>query len=303
MEWLNYHHLLYFWTVARSGGVGRAAKELRLAPPTISAQIRALEGSLGEKLFRREGRGLALTDVGTTVYRYADEIFALGRELRDTVSGRPTGRPARLNVGVADAVPKLIAFTLLQPALSLPEPVRLVCREGKPDRLLADLAVHAIDVLLTDAPAASGASVRAYDHLLAESPILFFGAPALAARYAKGFPHSLDGAPMLLPADNTSLRRSLDHWFGTLGIRPRIEGEFEDAALLNVFGESGLGLFPAPAIVARTLRRQHRVKLVGRTNAVTEKFYAVSVEKRLRSPAVVAISEAARRHRFAARRD
>ena len=252
MQWLNYHHLLYFWTVAREGSVVRAAETLSLTQPTVSGQIRALEIALGEKLFERAGRRLVLTDVGRTAFRYADEIFSLGREMLDTLNDRPTGRPLRLAVGIADVVPKLIVRRLLEPALNLPEAVQIVCREGKTDRLLAALSLHELDVVLADTPMGAGVSVRAFNHLLGESPVSIFAPRALAARYRKQFPASLDQAPMLLPTENTTVRRSIDQFFGAQGIRPRIVAEFEDSALLKAFGETGAGLFPRPPSSRRT---------------------------------------------------
>ncbi len=298
MEWLNYHHLLYFWTVAREGSVARACKQLHLAQPTISGQIRALENALGEKLFIRSGRSLVLTEVGRMVYRYADEIFSLGRELVDTIRDRPTGRPVRLAVGVADVLPKLIAYRLLEPALSLPEPVQVICYEGKPERLLAELSLHGIDVVLSDAPIGPSVRVRAFNHLLGESSVSFFATVSLVSAHRKRFPGSLDGAPLLLPTDNTTLRRSLDQWFDSQGIRPRVVGEFEDRALLKAFGQAGVGIFPAPTAIEKEVQRQYGVSVVGRLESVRERFYAISVERKLRHPAVVAISEAARNRLF-----
>jgi len=298
MEWLNYHHLLYFWTIAREGSVSAAAAELRLAQPTLSGQLRLLEDSLGEKLFDRVGRRMVLTEVGREVYRYADEIFSLGRELMDVVRGRPTGRPVRLVVGVADVVPKLITYRLLAPALRLAEPVRIVCREDRSERLLAELAIHNLDLVLTDAPIGPGMSVRAFSHLLGECAVTVFGTAELAARYRRGFPKSCDGAPMLLPMESTAVRRSLDQWFEGQGIRPRVVSEFEDSALLKVFGQAGAGLFIAPTVIEAEVQKQYGVKVVGRIEAVKERFYAISVEKRLKNPAVVAISEAAREKLF-----
>ena len=298
MEWLNYHHLLYFWVVACHGSVTRAAAELRLAQPTVSTQLRTLENMLGEKLFARTGRRLVLTDVGRLVFRYADEILGLGRELLETVKGRPTGQPMRLTVGIADAVPKLIAYRLLGPALTGAEPVRIICREDKPDRLLAQLAVHGLDLVLSDAPIGPTTKVRAFNHLLGECGVTFFAAPALARTCRRGFPRSLGGAPMLLPTDNTALRRSLDDWFESEDIRPRVASEFEDSALLMAFGQAGMGLFPAPSAIERQVRSQYGVVVVGRLDAVCERFYAISGERRLKHPAVVAISEAARQRVF-----
>jgi len=298
MEWLNYHHLLYFWVVACHGSVTRAAAELRLAQSTVSTQLRTLEEVLGEKLFARTGRRLVLTDVGRLVFRYADEIFGLGRELLETVKGRPTGQPMRLTVGIADAVPKLIAYRLLRPALAVAEPVRIICREDKPDRLLAELAIHELDLVLSDAPIGPTTKVRAFNHLLGECGVTFFGTPALARTCRRGFPRSLGGAPVLLPTDNTALRRSLDDWFESEDVRPRVVSEFEDSALLMAFGQAGMGLFPAPSAIERQVRSQYGVVVVGRLDAVCERFYAISGERRLKHPAVVAISEAARQRVF-----
>jgi LysR family transcriptional activator of nhaA len=298
MEWLNYHHLLYFWVVAREGGLTQAGKVLHLSHPTLSGQIRALEDSLGEKLFTRVGRRLVLTEVGHMVFRYADEIFSLGRELLDTVKGRPAGRPARLEVGVVDAVPKLIAKCLLEPALHLPEPARIVCHEGTYEKLLVDLSMHALDILIADAPIPAGSSVRAFNHLLGECGVGIFGARSLARTYRRGFPRSLDQAPMLLPLEHLPLRRALNQWFEGAGIRPGVVAEFEDSALLKVFGADGVGLFPAPLAVEAQVCRQYEVEVVGRIDDVKERFYAISAERRLKHPAVVAISESARHALF-----
>ncbi|MBW2233060.1 MAG: LysR family transcriptional regulator, partial [Deltaproteobacteria bacterium] len=221
MEWLNYHHLLYFWTVARQGSVSKASISLRLAQPTISGQVKTLEEALGEKLFERRGRNLVLTEMGEVVFRYADEIFSLGRELIDTVKNRPTHRPARLKVGLSGIVPKLIAYELLKPALALPEPVELSCIQGETNRLVAALATYSLDVVLTDAPLSPGLSIRAYNHFLGESGVTFFGTKALAEKYRRHFPRSLDEAPILLPMQDTMVRGGLARWFEKLEIRPR----------------------------------------------------------------------------------
>jgi LysR family transcriptional activator of nhaA len=236
--------------------------------------------------------------VGRVVYRYADEIFTLGRELVDAVRGRPTGRPARFLVGVADVVPKLIAYRLLEPALRLPEPVQVICREDKPERLLADLAIHELDLVLSDVPISPGVNVRGFNHLLGECGVTLFATPAIAARQRRGFPRSLDGAPFLLPTGNTVLRRSLDAWFEARDVCPRVVSEFEDSALLKVFGQSGLGIFPAPSVIEAEVRKQYGVAVVGRIEEVRERYYAISVERRLKHPAIVAISETARQQVF-----
>jgi len=298
MERLNYHHLLYFWMVAREGTVARAATQLRLAQPTLSGQIRGLEVALGEKLFERVGRGLRLTEMGRLVYRYADEIFALGRELTESVKGQPTGRPLRLAVGVADAMPKLVAYRLIEPALALSQTVRLVVHGQSTERLLAALALHEVDVVLTDRVAPPGVSVRAFNHLLGDCGTTVFGAPKLATQYRRGFPRGLDGAPFLLPGETSTLRRGLEQWFVKQRIRPRIVGEFDDSTLIEVFGQAGEGLFAAPSIIEASVRKQYGVAIVGRLERVRERFYAVSAERRLKHPAVIAITESARRELF-----
>jgi LysR family transcriptional activator of nhaA len=294
MEWLNYHHLLYFWQVAREGGLSRACLQLGLAPSTVSKQVHELEDMLGHPLFVREGRRLVLTESGRVVFRYAEEIFGLGRELQDTLKDRPVGRPLRLSVGVADVVPKLIARRVLERAYSMEQPVRLTCREDKPDRLVAELALHNLDVILSDAPAAPHVKVRAYSQLLGEYGITLFGTPQLAARFRKAFPMSLDGAPLLLPTENTMLRRSIDEWFNSVSLRPDIIGEFEDSALIMAFGQQGVGLFPAPSPIAAEISHQYDVVPVGVIPGVREQLYAVSVERKIKHPAVAAICEAAR---------
>lgn len=300
MEWLNYHHLLYFWVVAREGSVSKACQRLHLAQPTISGQIRALEQSLKTALFERTGRRLILTETGRTVYRYADEIFSLGRELQDTLHNRPTGRTVRFTVGVADALPKLIAHRLLQPALSLPEEVQVTCFDGDPDQLMAQLALHQLDLVLSDVPANPRLGFRAFNHVLGECGISFFAVRELARKYRKDFPRSLSGAPFLMPTGNVALRRSLEQWFDGLGIRPHIRGEFADSALLKAFGQIGMGIFAAPQAVEDDLRRMYGVEVLGREETLRERFYAISVEKRLKHPAVVAISNAAREGLFPA---
>ncbi len=298
MEWLNYHHLLYFWMVAREGSVTRASSELRLAQPTISTQIRMLEESLGEKLFVRQGRNLVLTEVGREAYRYADEIFSLGREMLDVIKNRGSGRALRLAVGIADVLPKMVVYRLLEPVRQLDQPVHIICREGKPEPLLAELAIHKLDLVLADSPLGANTSVKAFHHLLGECGVSFFATPPLAARFRRKFPTSLNGAPLLLPVEGSVLRRSLAQWFDAQGIHPDVVSEFEDGALLKAFGAAGAGVFPVPSIIEEEVRRQYGVQLVGRVDAVRERFYAVSHERRLKHPAVVAVCDAAREKLF-----
>lgn len=298
VEWLNYHHLLYFWTVARVGGVSRASEELRLTQATVSAQLKSLEASLGEKLFRKAGRHLTLTETGKVVFRYADEIFSLGREMMGTLKGRPQGRLARLTVGVVDVMPKLVAYQLIEPALKLADSHRIICREGTNKELLSALAVHDIDVVLTDSQIDPAINVKAFCHLLGECGMTLFGKAKLAAACRGKFSRCLDGAPFLLPTNNTAARRSLDQWFETEKIRPVIVAEFEDSALLQVFGQRGLGLFFVPSVISAEVRRQFDVIAIGRVSAVREQFYAISLDRKLKHPAVLAISEAARARLF-----
>ena len=293
MEWLNYHHLFYFWTVARAGSIVRASQELRLSQPTISNQLKSLEGSLGQQLFERQGRRRVLTDVGRTVLRYADDIFRTGRELQQALKGLPTGERVRLVVGVADVIPKRVAALLLESAVEAVPRLALVCRESPLKQLLAELALHELDVVLSDSPASEEIKVRAFNHPLVDCGVVFLAARELA-HLRKGFPRSLDGAPVLLPAPGTAVRRGLESWFEAQAVRPEIAGEFDDSALLEAFGARGMGLVPAPAIIEKEMVATYGFLSVGRTEEVRERFYAISVERRLRHPAVAAIAEAAR---------
>jgi LysR family transcriptional regulator, transcriptional activator of nhaA len=299
MEWLNYHHLLYFWTVVKEGGVSRAAEKLRLAQPTVSAQVKLLEEMVGDKLFERQGRRLILTESGRLVHRYADEIFGIGRELLETLKGRPSsGRPLQLTVGVANAVPKLIVYRLLQPAVAGEQPVHLVCREDSTEALLAELAVHALDVVFADRPAPPHVRVKVFSHLLGESDTTFFAAAPLATKLRRRFPRSLNDAPLLLPTPTSAHRGALDEWLEKEDLYPRVVGEFDDSALMKAFGQGGAAAFPAPTVIAREIARQYGVQPIGRVASVRERFYAISAERRLKHPAVVAITNAAKADLF-----
>jgi len=298
MEWLNYHHLYYFWTVVREGSLTAASSRLSLAPSTVSAQLGKLEETLDGKLFHRAGRKLEPTDLGLLVFQYADEIFSIGSEMMDSVRGRALAASLSLRVGVLDVLPKLIAAKLLEPALNLLEPVRLICSEDKEAALLADLAVHNLDVVLSDSPIREGLSVKAYSHLLGESGIVFFATEKIVGTLSADFPRSLDNAPMILPMKMTAIRGDLDKWFHSLGIRPAIVGEFDDSALIKVFGQKGHGVFVAPKVIESEILRQYQVQVVGRTDSVKERFYAISIERVIKHPAVVAISDAARQSLF-----
>jgi len=291
MRPLNYNHLHYFWTVAREGSVAAAAERLHLTPQTVSGQLRILEQELKAELFQRVGRGLKLTPTGELVFRYADEMFSLGTELRQVLSGGTASDARPLVVGIVDVLPKVVCQRLLAPALSLEEPVHLVCREGTLETLLGQLATHQVDLVLADRPIGSATSVKALNRLLGESGLSFFAAPALAARFGADFPRCLDGMPMLLPAAGTYPRRTLETWFDETGIQPRVVGEFDDSALLKAFGQHGAGVFPAPTVIEAEICRQHQAVVVGRTEAVREAYYAISVERKLTHPAVRAILE------------
>lgn len=296
MDRLNYHHLLYFWTVAREGSIARASVSLRLSQPAISGQIRALEEAIGEKLFERAGRGLRLTEVGQLVFEHAQGIFTIGRELTDSLKGRVTGRPLR--VGLTDVVPKLIAYRLIAPAVRKGEPVRLVVREDAPERLFNELARHRLDAVITDAPPSPGEPYRFFSHVLGECGIVLLAAAARARRLRAGFPKSLDGEAFLMPSENTSLRRTLDGWFARHRIAPRIAGEFDDSALIKIFGEDGLGVFAVPQAIERDVVRQYRVRPIGVLQGASERFVAVTTERRFAHPALDAIHRGAKRDLF-----
>ena len=299
MEWLNYHHLLYFWAVAKHGSITRASAELRLAHATISGQIHRLEDVLGEKLFARSGRNLVLTDSGRIAFRYADEIFALGQEFQDTLKGRSTGQPARLVVGVSDVIARSMVHRILEPAFQLRDKVRIICREARSaDAFMGELAVHAIDVVLADAPAGPG-TVRTFSHPLGDCGSSFFAAPQLARTCRKGFPRSLEGVPVLLPSSDSTFRRALDEWFRSHGIHPEIVAELDDLALASVLSEKKLGVLAAPDVIESELRRRYALQLVGRAKDIRQRFYAISVERKIKNPAVAAICEIARKKIFA----
>ncbi|MGE0810414.1 MAG: transcriptional activator NhaR [Immundisolibacter sp.] len=300
MRGLNYNHLYYFWIVAREGSVVGAAKALFLTPQTVTGQLRALERTLGGRLFAPAGRGIALTELGHTVFGYAQEIFRLGSELQAAVTGRSVDRPLPFRVGAVDALSKVVVQRLLAPALALGRAVHLSCREGPLEELAADLALHKLDLVLADTPLAADLDLRAFNHLLGESGIAFFAAPALRERYPQPFPQVLAEAPLLLPAPRGALRGAIDHWLDRHDIRPHIAGEFDDSSLMKSFGKAGVGAFPSPGVVADDIARQYGVVLLGSTDDVRERFYAISTERRVRHPAVMAVTESARSELFAA---
>jgi len=295
MNWLNYHHLQYFWAVSQEGSVAKASEKLHVTPATISIQLRDLEKQLGVKLFRKAGRGLALTEMGTAVQSYANDIFATGQELLDMVHGRPGEGPILFRVGIKDVMPKLIAYQLLEPTLQTAQEIRVACHEGDVSRLIADLAIHKLDVVLSDTPIDPSMKVKAYSHLLGESDVVLVGTKDLAKKVRKDFPDSLNSTPILLPMKDTVLRRSLDIWFDENQIRPQIRGEFEDSAMMKIMGKAGVGIFPVTAIISEEVQAMYRVDPIATVPGVTERFYALSVERKIKHPAVLAISEVARK--------
>ncbi len=299
MAWLNYHHLLYFWTVARAGTIAAASKELHLSQPTISTQIKTLEDALGHKLFQRQGRRLALTDVGRTAFKYADDIFRLGRELQEAMARGPSGQPVRFTVGVEDVIPKMVAEQLLEPAFAAVPKLQLEVHEGPLSQLLARLALHELDVVISEQPAPNDVKVRAFSHKLGESGTTFFATAKLAATLPKAkFPQLLHGSPMLMTAVGTTTRSDLDLWLQQHELRPQVVAEFEDSALMKVFGSKGRGVFTGPTAIEEGLQKQLDVVVIGRAVELSQSFYAISVERRLRHPAVVAVAESARRDLF-----
>jgi LysR family transcriptional activator of nhaA len=295
---LNYKQLHYFMRVAKAGSIARASEQLRLAPQTISSQIATLEDALGTQLFSRVGRRLELTAAGQLALSYAEEIFHIGRELEETVRNRPGGGDILFRAGVADVVPKSLAYHLLAPAVGSAERVRLICREDKVERLFAELAIHKIDLVIADQPLPSQLGVKGYSHTLGRAQIGFYAVHKLATRYRKGFPQSLKGAPMLLPGDAAAMRGALTRWFSEHQVEPQVVGEFDDSALMKAFGKAGTGIFPAPVILADEMRSQYDAEIVGRADGVAASYYAISVERKLIHPAVVAISKAAKSELF-----
>ncbi|MEW5787141.1 MAG: transcriptional activator NhaR [Pseudomonadota bacterium] len=291
---LNFKHLHYFFAAAKFGGVNRAAERLHLTPQTLSGQISQFEERLGVALFNRDGRRMELTENGKLALSYAEEIFQVSAELEALLSGGPHDLAIPFRVGIADVVPKSIAHQLLVPVLALAEPVRLICHEDRLERLLADLAIHRLDMVLADRPMPPGLDVKGYSHPLGECGVAFFATPDLAARLGEDFPACLDGAPMLVPGEDSALRAPLMRWLERRGLRPHVIAEFDDSALMKAFGQSGSGVFPAPAAMALEIEAHYGVVPLGQTEDMQERFFAISAERRLSHPAVVAVSDAAR---------
>jgi LysR family transcriptional activator of nhaA len=295
---MNLKHLRYFWAVATHGSIARASEVLYLTPQTISGQLRELEQQLNAKLFQKSGRNLVLTDTGRVVFSYADEMFRLGDELQDVLAGRTPGAALTLTVGVAMVVPKLLAYRVLEPVLKMQDRVRLICQEAPLVDLLAELSVHKLDLVLADSPISPALNIRAYNHLLGESGISFFATHKKARKYAARFPRSLNDAPMLMPTASSALRRMLEQWFERQEVRPAIVAEFEDRALMKAFGEADAGIFTSPTAVEDDVVAKYGVRVIGRTDDIKEHYYAISAERRIKHPAVTAITETARSELF-----
>jgi len=298
MRHLNYSHLHYFWTVAREGSIAQASQSLHLTPQTISGQLKLLDEAVGQALFNRVGRRLVLSDMGKVVFEYADEIFAVGAELASVVRGNHANGPKSLAVGVVNSMPKLIAERIIAPALTAEEPIRVRCHEASLEQLLSELAVHKLDLVLSDQPVPDGLNLKAYNHRLGVSGLSFFAQRRQARRYRGRFPDSLSEAPMLLPSPNSALRRRLDDWFENHELSPRIVGEFDDSALLKAFGEAGAGVFAGPSVIEEEICRMYRTSVIGQTDEIRERFYAISPERRLKHTAVVMVTDIARSNLF-----
>ena len=299
MRHLNYHHLLYFWTVAREGSVAKAAETLHVTPQTISGQLKLLDQVCGQSLFNKSGRNLVLSETGRMVFEYADEIFSLGAELATVVRGQGVAGPSTLNVGIVSTMPKLIAERIVAPAMSGEAAVRVRCSEASLEQLLGELAIHRLDLVLSDQPIPPGLSLTAWNHPLGRSGLSFFVRKGKAVSYKRRFPGSLQDSPLLLPSQHSALRRRIDDWFESQQIAPRIVGEFDDSALLKAFGEAGTGVFPGPTVIEDEICRMYRATVIGRVEEVQERFFAISPERKLKHPAVKAITNIAREDLFA----
>ncbi len=298
MRWLNYQHFYYFWRIAKCGSVTQASRELRLAQPTVSAQLKVFEETLGEQLFLREGRTLRLTDVGAIAFRYAEEVFPTCQEFMDTLNGKNPQRPRHLRVGISDVVPKVITYRVLEPAFLQSSDVTVSCHEDKTERLLAELAISELELVIADCPVPPSAKVKAFNHPLGECGVSFLAVKPLAKKLRKGFPASLTGAPLLLPTREAAVRREIDQWLDHTGITPRLVGEFQDSALMKIVAREGAGVIPVPSVVEREVRHEFQLELVARTDRVKERFYLISVERRLKNPLVQLLLERAQHHLF-----
>jgi LysR family transcriptional regulator, transcriptional activator of nhaA len=299
MRWLNYQHFFYFWRVAKTGSVSEACRELRLAQPTISAQLKVFEETLGEKLFVREGRNLKLTEMGKIAFRYAEEVFPTCHEFLDVLEGKDSTVPGKLKIGISDVVPKTIAYRLMEPAFSGTAGT-VSCYEDRTERLLAELAISEVDLVIADNPVPPWVKVKAYNHFLGECGVSFLAEGSLARQYRRSFPHSLSGAPLLLPTEEAAVRREIDRWLESQDITPKRVAEFQDSALMKIVAREGKGIIPVPSVVEAEIKREFHLEAVARTDEVKERFYLISVEKRLKNPLVKSIVEWAQKKLFPA---
>jgi len=298
MAGLNYKHLRYFWMVAKSGSIARASEQLHLTPQSISGQLTEFESALGVELFRRAGRGLELTETGQRMLGYADQIFTLGNELLESLREDALPQSVPFRVGIADSVPKMVAYRLVEPSLTSSEPIKLICREGRLTTLLADLAVHRLDMVIADRPMPDNLNVRGYDHFLGESGVSIFGARSMQPKNAKPFPAILDGMPFLMPGSDVALHPRLLRWFEAERLRPHVVGEFDDSALMMAFGQAGSGWFAAPTAIEDHVVRQYEVAVLGRVDTVREQIYAITNERKLTHPVIAAICRVAQHDIF-----
>lgn len=301
MDWLNYHHLLYFWVVAKEGSIVKACEKLHLSQPTISNQLKTLEQSISHELFQRSGRQLVLTEMGQIVFRFADEIFTIGQDLQHFLAGQTleSSRRQRLTIGITDSLPKLVSYRILEPLLKMQDTIRFVCMEDDNlEGLLLRLSSYELDLVLADAPVPPGAKIRAYNHLLGECGVSFFAVPAMAAEYREQFPANLKDAPMLLPSDNTALRRELEEWFSGLDLYPHVVGEFDDTALIKVFGQLGHGIISMPSVIEQDVIDSLGVDLIGRAESVRNSFYAISIQRKIQQPEIMQLVEHSQKQLF-----
>ncbi len=302
MRHINYNHLLYFWTVATEGSVRAAAHKLNLTPQTISGQLKLLEDVVGETLFERSGRGLKITPAGKLLEQHADEIFKLGSELTHRIKAKGLGQSSMLNIGIVNSIPKLISYRILQPLITREDTLKLSCCESDLEHLITSLAVHKLDVILSDRPMPTNLNVKAFNHLLGSSKLAFFGQPDLIKRQSQqqtnAFPAILKQAPVLMPLHTNALRGSLEAWFDEHKLNPNIVAEFDDSALLKAFGQAGTGFFAAPSVIAEHIETMYGVRKIGEANTIRENYYLISSERHIKNPAVLEITHRAKHQLF-----
>lgn len=298
MRWINYQHYFYFWSVARFGSITEASRQLRLSQPTISVQLKAFEEILGVALFERGHRKLRLTEAGEIAFKYGQQIFGLGQELLDVLEGKAENNNKEFRIGISDVVPKSLAYRLIEPSFKLEAGHAVSCFEDKTERLLAELAIGGVDIVISDRPIPPSVHVKAYNHFVGESGVSFLGLPAHVSSFRRGFPNSLSAAPLLLPTNEAAIRIELNFWFEKLNIRPQSVISFQDRSLMKIAAREGQGILPVPSILEREIRAEFHLECIGRTNDVKERWYVISLERRLRNPTIVAILSQGRKSLF-----